>query len=104
MLVLHDPQTGLIEQFFFGLEDTNLADYEWRTQSMQAILGIEGANLRQVLKQPDVLMLLYLLARLLCRHCKRTGTTTPLDHTYGSRWVQLSSYPGLPLRQDRRGG
>jgi len=29
---------------------------------MQAILGIEGANLRQVLKQPDVLMLLYLLA------------------------------------------
>jgi len=28
---------------------------------MQAILGINGANKRQVLKQPDVLMLLYLM-------------------------------------------
>mgnify|MGYP000303574292 CR=1 FL=1 len=63
MLVLHDPETGLIEQFegFFDLEDVNLADYEGRTQSMQAILGIEETNKRQILKQPDVLMLLYLL-------------------------------------------
>ncbi len=28
---------------------------------MQTILGIEGASKRQVLKQPDVLMLLYLM-------------------------------------------
>ncbi|ARV58743.1 beta-phosphoglucomutase [Nostocales cyanobacterium HT-58-2] len=58
-----DPSTGLIEQFegFFQLEDINLADYEPRDRSMQAILGIEGANKRQVLKQPDVLMLLYLM-------------------------------------------
>jgi len=34
---------------------------EPRTRSMQAILGIDGANKRQVLKQPDVLMLLYLM-------------------------------------------
>ncbi len=63
MLVLHNPETGLIEQFegFFDLEDVNWAEYSERTQSMQAILGIEGANQRQVLKQPDVLMLLYLL-------------------------------------------
>lgn len=63
MLVLHDPETGLIEQFegFFDLEDVNLADYKGRTQSMQAILGIEETNKRQILKQPDVLMLLYLL-------------------------------------------
>jgi kojibiose phosphorylase len=55
--------TGLIEQCegFFNLEDINLQDYEPRTRSMQAILGIEGANRRQVLKQPDVLMLIYLL-------------------------------------------
>ncbi|MCG6135618.1 MAG: beta-phosphoglucomutase [Nostoc sp. LLA-1] len=59
----YDPSTGLIEQFegFFQLEDINLADYEPRQKSMQAILGIEGANKRQVLKQPDVLMLLYLM-------------------------------------------
>lgn len=59
----YDPKTGLIEQFegFFQLEDINLQDYEPRTKSMQAILGIEGANKRQVLKQPDVLMLLYLM-------------------------------------------
>ncbi len=59
----YNPETGIIEQFegFFKLEDINLADYEPRTKSMQALLGIEGANKRQVLKQPDVLMLLYLM-------------------------------------------
>lgn len=58
-----DPATGLIEQFegFFQLEDINLNDYEPRTKSIQAILGMEGTNKRQVLKQPDVLMLLYLM-------------------------------------------
>jgi len=63
MWLLYDPETGIIEQFegFFSIEDINLADYEPRTRSMQAILGIEGATKRQVLKQPDVLMLLYLL-------------------------------------------
>ncbi|AFY77338.1 beta-phosphoglucomutase [Pleurocapsa sp. PCC 7327] len=59
----YDPTTGLIEQYegFFNLEDIDLAHYEPRTRSMQEILGIEGANKRQVLKQPDVLMLLYLM-------------------------------------------
>jgi kojibiose phosphorylase len=59
----YNPETGIIEQCegFFKLEDINLADYEPRTKSMQALLGIEGASKRQVLKQPDVLMLLYLL-------------------------------------------
>ncbi|QIZ71183.1 beta-phosphoglucomutase [Oxynema aestuarii] len=59
----YDPATGTIEQCenFFQLEDIDLEAYEPRTRSMQAILGIEGANKRQVLKQPDVLMLLYVL-------------------------------------------
>ncbi|MCM1983453.1 beta-phosphoglucomutase [Lyngbya confervoides] len=63
MLFLWDEQTGLIEQFegFFALEDIDLASYEPRHQSMQSLLGIDGANGRQVLKQPDVLMLLYLM-------------------------------------------
>ncbi|MFB2937670.1 beta-phosphoglucomutase [Aerosakkonemataceae cyanobacterium BLCC-F154] len=61
--VLYDDSSALIEQFegFFNLEDINLEDYEPRTKSMQAILGIEAGNRRQVLKQPDVLMLLYLM-------------------------------------------
>ncbi len=98
MLVLYDPQTGLIEQFegFFNLEDVNWADYEWRTQSMQAILGIEGANQRQILKQPDVLMLFYLLRQSPLktslsskdsRQILRTNWdyyTPRTDHTYGS--------------------
>ncbi|MDH6084433.1 beta-phosphoglucomutase [Umezakia ovalisporum] len=59
----HHTSTGLIEQFegFFQLQDVNLNDYEPRTRSMQAILGIEETNKLQVLKQPDVLMLLYLM-------------------------------------------
>jgi len=59
----YDAATGLIEQCegFFNLEDINLQDYEPRKRSMQAVLGIEATNHRQVLKQPDVLMLLYLM-------------------------------------------
>jgi beta-phosphoglucomutase len=63
MWIPYDPTTGLIEQFegFFQLEDINLQDYEPRTRSIQTILGIATTNQRQVLKQPDVLMLLYLM-------------------------------------------
>jgi trehalose/maltose hydrolase-like predicted phosphorylase len=59
----YDAETGLIEQFegFFKLEDINLDDYEPRDRSIQAVLGIDETNRRQVLKQPDVLMLLYLM-------------------------------------------
>ena len=59
----YDAETGLIEQFegFFKLEDINLSDYEPRDRSIQAVLGIDETNRRQVLKQPDVLMLLYLM-------------------------------------------
>ncbi|TFI54031.1 beta-phosphoglucomutase [Mastigocladus laminosus UU774] len=59
----YDESSGLIEQFegFFQLQDINLEDYEPRTKSIQAILGIEEGNKRQILKQPDVLMLLYLM-------------------------------------------
>ena len=88
ILVLADP-SGLIEQFegFFDLEDVNLADYEPRTKSMQALLGIEATSDRQILKQADVLMLLYLLRD---RYSKQTIQTNwnyynpRTDHTYGS--------------------
>ncbi len=60
-----DPKTGLIEQFdgYFNLipPDFQALRSPNRVQSMQALLGIDGCNETQVLKQPDVLMLQYLL-------------------------------------------
>lgn len=64
-MYIGEDARGLIEQFagFFDLADVDLAILRnpERTKSMQVILGIEGANQTQVLKQPDVLMLQYLL-------------------------------------------
>jgi len=89
MLVLHDPESGLFEQFegFFDLPDINLADCEPREESMQSILSVEGANQRQVLKQPDVLALLYMLPDDYDRQTLRTNWdyyAPRTDHTYGS--------------------
>jgi kojibiose phosphorylase len=52
-----------MEQFegFLDLDDVGLADYEPRCISMQALLGVKEAQQYQIIKQPDVLMLLYLL-------------------------------------------
>ncbi len=63
LVFLRNPQNRLIEQFdgFFDLPEVDWPQYANRTKSMQALLGIEGANAHQVLKQPDVLMLLLLL-------------------------------------------
>ena len=63
MYIPKDTKTGLIEQFegFFQLKDINLNDYEPRDRSIQAVLGMDATNQTQVLKQPDVLMLLFLL-------------------------------------------
>jgi kojibiose phosphorylase len=54
---------GLIEQFegYFQRQDIDLAALEPREISAQVHFGIEGCNQTQVLKQPDVLMLLYLM-------------------------------------------
>lgn len=82
-------ETGLIEQAegFFALEDINLGEYEPRTKSMQALLGIEGAGKRQVLKQADVLMLLYLLRDNCDRKMLQANWdyyNPRTDHTFGS--------------------
>lgn len=89
LFVNQNAKTGLIEQFegFFQLEDINFADYEPRTKSLQGLLGIEATNQKQILKQPDVLMLLYLLRS---RYNQQTLAsnwdyyTQRTDHTYGS--------------------
>lgn len=63
MFLSLDASTRLIEQFegYFQLENLDMTAYEPRSRSMQAILGIEGVQRTQVAKQPDVLMLLYLM-------------------------------------------
>ncbi len=101
--IAYDPETCLVEQFegFFGLEDIDLASYEPRDRSMQVILGIEGASDRQVLKQADVLMMLYLLRQVAWQQSPEATTglvgcdratlqanwdyyVPRTDHTYGS--------------------
>ena len=65
MYLPEDPETGLIEQFagYFALSEPDFAVLRDpnRKRSMQALLGIEGCAQTQILKQPDVLMLLFLL-------------------------------------------
>lgn len=86
---LHVGPDGLIEQFdgYFTLKDVNLADYEPRAKSMHEILGIEGANDYQVIKQPDVLMVQYLLRDYYPDAVIRANYdyyNPRTDHTYGS--------------------
>ncbi|MDP2350641.1 MAG: glycoside hydrolase family 65 protein, partial [Chloroflexota bacterium] len=54
---------GLIEQFdgYFQRRDLDLAEFETQTRSMQAILGVEGVQETQIIKQPDVLAAMHLL-------------------------------------------
>ena len=80
---------GLWEQFegYYERQAVDLAALEPRTKSVQELFGIEGANATQVLKQPDVLMLQYLLhehfseAEVRLNYAFYTPRT---DHTYGS--------------------
>jgi kojibiose phosphorylase len=80
---------GLIEQFdgFFDLKAVDLEDYEPRSTSMQSLLGIEETQGYQVIKQPDVLMLLYLLEPAYDPEVVKVNWdyyTPRTDHTYGS--------------------
>ena len=87
--ILHDPETGLMQQFegFFGLEDIDWRVLEPRSQSVQSLLGIKRTNQVQALKQPDVLMLLYLLGDRYDLETKRVNWDyyePRTDHTHGS--------------------
>jgi len=87
--ILHDSETRLMEQFegFFELEDIDWQALEPRRQSIQSLLGIERTNQVQVLKQADVLMLLYLLGDRYDLETKRVNWdyyAPRTDHTYGS--------------------
>lgn len=58
-----DEQTGLFEQFrgYFGLEEIDLAAFAPRTAPMDVLLGRERIRQSKIIKQPDVVMLVYLL-------------------------------------------
>jgi kojibiose phosphorylase len=58
-----DPETGLFEQHrgFFDLEDIDLQDLELGTKSADVVLGWPRLTRSQIIKQADVVMLLFLL-------------------------------------------
>jgi trehalose/maltose hydrolase-like predicted phosphorylase len=84
-----DPKTKLLEQFegYFQRKDVNLKELEPRSESVQTLFGIEGVNQTQVLKQPDVLMLMYLLPELYDFETVKANYdyyNARTDHTFGS--------------------
>ena len=84
-----DKSTGMIEQFegFFDLKELDLDSYEPRSRSMQNILGIEEAKKVQILKQPDVVMLLYLFKQQFSDEVVKSNYeyySKRTDHSYGS--------------------
>ncbi|HEX6269042.1 MAG TPA: glycoside hydrolase family 65 protein [Anaerolineales bacterium] len=88
-IYLHIEPTGLIEQFegYYQRKYIDLAALEPRTKSAQEIFGIEGCNETQILKQPDVLMLQYLLRDHYSDESVRVNYDyyePRTDHTYGS--------------------
>ena len=85
----YDQDTGLMVQFddFFEREPIDPEVIAHTDKSMQIVLGIEGANASQVLKQADVIMLLCLLRDQYDARTwqKNWDTYMPLtDHQYGS--------------------
>ena len=84
-----DPQTGVYEQFkgFYQRKHVDLQDYEPRSTSMQALLGVQEAQEYQIIKQPDVLMWLYLQGPQTDPQILKTNYdfyTPRTDLTYGS--------------------
>jgi trehalose/maltose hydrolase-like predicted phosphorylase len=88
-IYFHIAPSGLIEQFegYYQRKDINLATLEPRTKSAQEIFGIEGCNETQILKQPDVLMLQYVLRSDYLGEIVQVNYDYYMprtDHTYGS--------------------
>lgn len=84
-----DENTGLLEQFegFFGLEPIDLQTFEGRDRALDEILGRERIQQTQIIKQPDVLMLLYLLPEVFGMEALRAAWDyyePRTDHRFGS--------------------
>ncbi len=81
--------SGLIQQFdnYFNLKPVFMSGLEPRDLSTQQLFGVEGSQERQAIKQPDVLMLLYLLRDDFDHAVTRVNYdyyNPRTDHTYGS--------------------
>ena len=63
MTVLFDPATGLFEQFkgYHALEEIDLSGHDMSVETMDIVLGWEHLQRTKVLKQADVVMLIFLL-------------------------------------------
>lgn len=88
-IYLPAPVEGVIEQFdgYFARKFIDLAALEPRDISAQVLFGIEGCNETQILKQPDVLMLMYLLGENHSLEILKSNYdfyTPRTDHNYGS--------------------
>ena len=89
LVLLQDPESGVIEQFegFFALKELNWAEYTQRDRSLQELLGIQETNHYQVVKQADVLALLCLLDEQFDQETWQANwdVYAPItDHRYGS--------------------
>ena len=89
MFLPQDERTGLLEQFegFFNLEPLDLQTFESRNRALDEILGRERIQQTQIIKQPDVLMLLYLLPEAFSREALRVAWDyyePRTDHRFGS--------------------
>ncbi len=89
LIINHDPESGLMVQFegFFDLRRIDPQVIANTDRSMQVVLGIEGANASQVIKQADVIMLLCLFRDDYDRKTwqKNWDTYMPItDHQFGS--------------------
>jgi len=88
-ICLPASQDGVIEQFegYFQCKAVDLPSLEPRHISVQELFCIEGAAATQVLKQPDVLMVQYLLREHFSDEQVRANYdyyTPRTDHTHGS--------------------
>ncbi len=70
-----DERTGLFEQFqgYFDLEEIDLAAFAPRTAPMDVLLGRERIQRSKVIKQPDVVMLVFLLWERLSPDVRRAN-------------------------------
>ncbi|WP_420631005.1 beta-phosphoglucomutase [Candidatus Leptofilum sp.] len=89
IIFLHDKESGLIEQFegFFQRKKVDWPKYANTEKSMQVLLGIEGANKHQVLKQADVIALFCLFPNAFDAKTQQANWDyyEPItDHVYGS--------------------
>jgi kojibiose phosphorylase len=84
-----NSSTRLFEQCdgFFNLKQVDLSLLEPRTQSVQALFGIEDGQKIQIIKQPDVLMMMYLFEENFTQEIVKTNWeyyTPRTDLTFGS--------------------